>query len=63
MPVANQGEDKNQNRDDQQTRGFQAVNVSLGVSGLGRGIAPRLWTGGSHGHIVSPAKLSRRGGL
>ncbi len=54
MPVADQGENQNQHRDDEESSGFQRVDVGLGMTfGRTRFKLP-LWTGCGHEDIVAP---------
>ncbi len=54
MPVADQGENQNQDGDHQQAGGFQGVDVGLGVPLRGRRLQLPLWLGCGHSAIVAP---------
>jgi cholera toxin transcriptional activator len=57
VPVANQGEDENQDGDHNQSRGLEIVNMRLGMFRRMR-VASRLWASFRHGNIVALTEAS-----
>lgn len=57
MPIADQGEDKNQHCDDEHAGRFQGVDMRLGMPFGGRRLMLPLWTGGGHAPIVAPRRM------
>jgi cholera toxin transcriptional activator len=62
VPVADQRQDKNEQGDNQQSGGFQAIDVRLRM-GLRRRNRLTLWLRSRHGFIVAPNELLNYGAM
>lgn len=57
MPVTDEGQDQDQGRNNEQTRGFKRINLREMVMFTGRRFGLPFWPSGRHTHILTPCAM------